>query len=500
MILETKRLWLREMREEDFGDLCEMLCDEEVMYAYAHPFSLCEAREWLHKQFQRYREDGVGLWAVLRKEDGAMIGQCGLTKQQIKDEQVWEIGYLLKKDEWHKGYAIEAAQGVKRYAKENLHLSSVYSIVRDQNIASQRVALANGMKEVGRIVKHYHHMDMEHIVYKCELVKSLGHVHIYLDGEFDAVRIQHRYQQMVISLGAVACDERGNELSTFYETVYPYEFKRLTPIVRRMTHLQNCMITSSRRLSAVMQDFEAWVRSFKDTTLYSFGPDDRRTIVQHCAIEQVEIHGLLDHVLDLQKELSRKITYQKRIVSSTLSLEDMKQVFQIEGTVEHNALNDAKDLMKIHWAYLQGKTMNEHQIQKIVERKEQKALEARIKQQKHFREVMQERFAHIQTHVDIAYHSEVLDQLRNWEMRDTHFKLHFKKSFMVFEGKQYHYDQLQLELMIHTDEEYPSVILRMQYPDENREFKYLLDYRNATPIEGILKRCGKETYKNDNRS
>lgn len=165
MILETERLSLREMNDGDFEDLCQMLQDTVVMTAYEHAFEDEEARRWLENQKRRYREDGFGLWAVLLKETGEMIGQCGLTWQCVGENSVLEIGYLFKKDFWHKGYATEAATVCKQYAFEVLDIDEVYSIIRDTNIASQAVAKRNGMTLKGKIVKHYYEMDMPHLLY-----------------------------------------------------------------------------------------------------------------------------------------------------------------------------------------------------------------------------------------------------------------------------------------------------------------------------------------------
>ena len=165
MILKTKRLSLREMSDYDFKDLCEMLQDPVVMTAYEHAFEDEEVRQWLENQKRRYIEDGFGLWAVLLKETGEMIGQCGLTWQNVGEEKVLEVGYLFKKAFWHKGYAIEAAKACKQYAFEILGAKEVYSIIRDTNIASQAVAKRNGMTLKGEIVKHYYEMDMPHLLY-----------------------------------------------------------------------------------------------------------------------------------------------------------------------------------------------------------------------------------------------------------------------------------------------------------------------------------------------
>ena len=165
MILETKRLYLREMNQDDFDSLCKILQDEEVMYAYEGAFQDAEVKEWLDRQIAHYQKWGFGLWAAVLKETGEMIGQCGLTMQPWKDREVLEIGYLFQKAYWHKGYAAEAAKACKRYAFEVLGADEVCSIIRDTNIASQKVALRNGMTAADQWIKHYRGADMPHCRY-----------------------------------------------------------------------------------------------------------------------------------------------------------------------------------------------------------------------------------------------------------------------------------------------------------------------------------------------
>lgn len=165
MILETERLYLREMTQNDFASLCKILQDDETMYAYEGAFSDEEAQEWLDRQIARYNKWGFGLWAVILKETDEMIGQCGLTFQPWKDKEVLEIGYLFQKQYWHKGYATESAVGCKKYAFESLNADEVCSIIRDTNIPSQNVALRNGMVKTDSAIKHYKGVDMPHYRY-----------------------------------------------------------------------------------------------------------------------------------------------------------------------------------------------------------------------------------------------------------------------------------------------------------------------------------------------
>ena len=165
MILETERLYLRKMTRDDLAPLSRILQDREVMYAYEHAFTDEEVQAWLDKQLRRYREDGFGLWAVILKENGDFIGHCGLTIQDIGERQVIEVGYLFRRDCWHHGYAAEAAIACKNYAFEEIGAEEVYSIIRENNFPSQRVAERNGMTVTGKFVKHYYGIDMPHLIY-----------------------------------------------------------------------------------------------------------------------------------------------------------------------------------------------------------------------------------------------------------------------------------------------------------------------------------------------
>lgn len=166
MILETTRLILRELEQNDFNDVCKLLQDPVVMYAYEGAFNNQEVQDWLDKQFKRYQNDGFGLWGVVEKNSKELIGQCGITYQEYDDRQIPEIGYLFRKEFWHKGYATEAAMACKEYAFNILGFNEVYSIIRDTNIPSQNVALRNGMTIVATFTKHYRNIDMPHLLFE----------------------------------------------------------------------------------------------------------------------------------------------------------------------------------------------------------------------------------------------------------------------------------------------------------------------------------------------
>ena len=165
MILETDRLYLRELNRSHFKSLAKILQDEETMSAYEGAFNDIEVQQWLDKQIARYHKWNYGLWAVILKDTDEMIGQCGLTMQPWKKDEVLEIGYLFQRRYWHNGYATEAVIACKKYAFEVLNADEVCSIIRDSNIASQRVAIRNGMVKTDKWTKHYRGIDMPHYRY-----------------------------------------------------------------------------------------------------------------------------------------------------------------------------------------------------------------------------------------------------------------------------------------------------------------------------------------------
>jgi len=90
MVIETDRLILREMTEDDFDALYVVFADSDIMTHYPYTFDEDRVREWIRKNIERYNIFGFGLWAVILKETGEVIGDCGLTMQiingQIKPE------------------------------------------------------------------------------------------------------------------------------------------------------------------------------------------------------------------------------------------------------------------------------------------------------------------------------------------------------------------------------------------------------------------------------
>ena len=163
--IETKRLSFRKLTSTDIKDLCEMLQDPDVTAAWEHTFTDAQVQQWLDRQLERYENDGIGVLAMIEKETKALAGQGGLIWGEIHDVRVLELSYMLKKSQWHKGFAVEGAAGLAQYAFEEIGVDKVNLPIRPENNASRRVAEKLGAKIEGDYVKNYNNKDMLHLVY-----------------------------------------------------------------------------------------------------------------------------------------------------------------------------------------------------------------------------------------------------------------------------------------------------------------------------------------------
>lgn len=148
MVIETQRLILREMTENDFSALYKVLADSDVMQHYPYTFDENRVRNWIARNIERYRIFGFGLWAVCLKETGEMIGDCGLTMQNINGQIKPEIGYHIRADMQKNGFAKEAAIAVRDWTFHNTPFNAVYSYMMQTNMPSCKTAVSYGCKQV----------------------------------------------------------------------------------------------------------------------------------------------------------------------------------------------------------------------------------------------------------------------------------------------------------------------------------------------------------------
>ena len=140
-ILETARLRLRPFTRADIEPLRAVFADAYARRFYPLMGELEKIAGWVEWSLTNYARYGVGLWALERLDSpGRLIGDCGLTYQDIEGRQELELGWHLLESERGQGYATEAARACLEYAFARSLAPRICSIVDPLNVASRGVA------------------------------------------------------------------------------------------------------------------------------------------------------------------------------------------------------------------------------------------------------------------------------------------------------------------------------------------------------------------------
>lgn len=153
--VETARLLLRELTEGDLPLLRPIMTDAITMRYYPWRFDEERLQGWLRNSLASYRVHGYGRWAVIRREDGAFLGDCGVTWHELDGEELPELGYRLFRAHWRQGYGAEAARAVRDWMFQNTDLPALYSFMMVENLASAATARKNGMT----LLKQFYHAE-----------------------------------------------------------------------------------------------------------------------------------------------------------------------------------------------------------------------------------------------------------------------------------------------------------------------------------------------------
>jgi len=160
-IIETKRIYLREMTIVDAENLYSLNSDEEVLkYTGDTPFqSIIEAELFL-KNYGHYKEYGFGRWAVIQKCNQEFLGWCGLKYRAEVDE--YDIGFRFFKKQWNKGFATESAKLCINIGFQKFKLKVILGRAKQENKASIRVLEKIGLT----YVKPFNFEDEEGVIYE----------------------------------------------------------------------------------------------------------------------------------------------------------------------------------------------------------------------------------------------------------------------------------------------------------------------------------------------
>lgn len=138
-ILETERLWVRESTLSDVEDFYRIYQEPSITRYMENLFPEKEAEQAYMKAYidQIYGFYGYGLWSVVLKESGQVIGRAGLSVREGYD--VPELGFVIEAGQQGKGLASEVCTAILRYARQELAFDRVQALVREENLISKRL-------------------------------------------------------------------------------------------------------------------------------------------------------------------------------------------------------------------------------------------------------------------------------------------------------------------------------------------------------------------------
>ena len=158
IMIETERLLLRKMREDDANSLLDIFSDPIAMRHFGVIFDRSRMDKWVRDNLEHDKQHGFSLLSVVLKDNGEVIGDCGLETDKIEGDLIVGIGYDFKRSYWGKGYATEAAKAVLEYGFSNFDFDSIFGWIDPKNVPSRLVAERIGMtlaRHVDRGGKRY---------------------------------------------------------------------------------------------------------------------------------------------------------------------------------------------------------------------------------------------------------------------------------------------------------------------------------------------------------
>lgn len=153
-ITETERIKIVSFDINDCELLYQLTSNEEVMKFFPKTMNPQETNEMLCKILEHYKKYDHCFWKLLSKIDELFIGIAGLLYQDIDGQEETEISYRIIREHWNHGYATEAAQACKEYAKNVLGKKRLISLILPENIASIRVAQKLGAQKEKTVLFH----------------------------------------------------------------------------------------------------------------------------------------------------------------------------------------------------------------------------------------------------------------------------------------------------------------------------------------------------------
>lgn len=154
-LFETKRLFGRQLSQQDISELTEILSDPEVMkYSVRGVCDEDATRKFIDWCLECYSSHGIGPWALVEKGSDDLVGFCGVGPEMVDSVKEINLGYRLARKFWNCGLATEAVKGVLDYAFGQKSLTSVAVIIEPEHTASLKVSEKAGFTKYTNLEFH----------------------------------------------------------------------------------------------------------------------------------------------------------------------------------------------------------------------------------------------------------------------------------------------------------------------------------------------------------
>lgn len=141
----TQHLTLRPLTMNDIEAMFHVFSEQDMLKYFPNPNppTMERVQKMIENQIQHWEEHGLGWWAVVPQGETEVAGWSGL--QYLPETNETEVGYMLSRKFWGRGYSTEGARAGLEFGFKTLDIDQIVGLVHPENIASQRVLLKCGM-------------------------------------------------------------------------------------------------------------------------------------------------------------------------------------------------------------------------------------------------------------------------------------------------------------------------------------------------------------------
>ncbi|NMM45296.1 GNAT family N-acetyltransferase [Rhodospirillaceae bacterium KN72] len=164
IVAESDRLILRPWGPDELSVLHGILSHAETMKQWPAPLSDAYIKSWHDWAQELWAERKLGRWALVRKSDGAVIGDCGLVPMELQGSAYTDLGYIVHADHHGQGYGEEAARAILAVGRARADIDPLVIHMAEDHLRSKRVAEKLGFVENFRFV-HPENAGKTHIVF-----------------------------------------------------------------------------------------------------------------------------------------------------------------------------------------------------------------------------------------------------------------------------------------------------------------------------------------------